>query len=268
MHGASPGFSGRVGVRYRRRKSAIDDAGKGSSVSRTRALAGVVAAVIAAAWLAKGLDGVLELVDGFLDAAPFVALLWTTLTLLPLVLPTGEVATIPLLVGGLAAAFLLVRYTDIDVGRAVAVAVVIGGFLMVWRPNKFSVVKDRPTAKVVRIGNRSTRIAVEGEAPFKLTIIELFGRVTVDFTAAHFPSAVERIYLDLTVVGGTILVIVPRADWTIIPGRIMTGRKVDLKGRVDLLKPVEPDEETPGTPNQLMMNLSAHGTSNVTIERR
>jgi hypothetical protein len=121
------------------------------------------------------------------------------------------------------------------------VILVLGGFYVAlsdngrrWKPNVicryFSVLCRR-------------RIDIAGTAPAKLAVTAFLGTMTVNLDQADYPHYSRAVEIDLTVVGGRVVLELPRS-WKVGPGRIHE-RGLHLDGTLDWTEAVISANDVP-----------------------
>ena len=154
--------------------------------------------------------------------------------------PGALIGPVALLVAGLM--WLLARNdlvpgADLDV--VLPVVLVLGGCVVAlsgdgrrWKPNvvrRYVSILWRPP------------IVITKTAPAKLTITAILSTVTVKLDQADYPYSSRAIEIDITVVGGRVVLALP-VGWKVGPGRIHE-RLLHLEGTLDWTTPVISSDE-------------------------
>lgn len=199
---------------------------------RVKIAAGLVAVAIGTAWWAGALPAAGM---ALLTMAPYLLIGTAVVGGVRALAPRGTlIGPAVMLVAGIV--WLLVRNKVVagrDLDAALPVMLVLGGFYVAlsdkgrrWKP-------DVVRRYVSFLWRRDVDIA--GIAPAKLVVTALLGTVTVDLGQAA-PPAPQVIEIDLTVVGGRVVLELP-IGWKVVPGRIHE-RGVHLDGTLDCTESV------------------------------
>lgn len=217
---------------------------------------GLVGVAAGTAWAVGGVNAFSVGALVMVKAAPTLTLMTGVLILLRAVVPRGVLAgPLVLIIGG--AVGLAVQFGVLTAGmlNGVGPALLVAGGVVVAmsrrsREPALAAIVARHWSVFVPI----KPIRVQGVAPHKFILRCLLGEIQLDLTEAHYPASAHRITVDITLLGGWVVVHVPRG-WPVRAGRVDLARGTQFVGYLSSPLPVEEVPEVGDEPNLVVLNV-------------
>lgn len=221
-------------------------------MSQVKIAAGLLAVAIGTAWWAGALPAA---GTAIMTVAPYVlvgaAVVGGARALAP---PGTLIGPGVLLVAGIV--WIVVRndlVSGVDLDTVLPAVLVLGGFAVALSDDRRRWKPDMVRRCVSVLWSR--RVDIDGTAPAKLAVTAILGTVTVNLGQADYPHASRAIEIDLTVVGGRVVLEELPVGWKVGPGRIHE-RALRLDGTFDWTESVtSPDHVTDDAGPAVVVNV-------------
>lgn len=216
-------------------------------------LAGVAAGT---AWAVGGVNALSAGALVMVKAAPTLTLMTGVLILLRALAPRGVLAwPLVLIIGG--AVGLAVQFGVLTAGmlNGVGPALLVAGGVVVAMSRR----SREPTLAAIVARHCSVfmpikPIDVHGVAPHKFILRCILGGIRLNLTKARYPPSADRITIDITLLGGWVVLHVPHG-WPVHAGRVDLARGTQFVGNLNARLPVHDVSSKEDEPNLVVLNV-------------
>jgi hypothetical protein len=212
---------------------------------------------VGVAWAVGGVHALAQFGLEVLNLVPALAVGVGVLALLRMFAPSGTLTGPLVLIGGgivaLAVQFGLITGQVLDLAGPV---VVVGTGVVVAMSKRS---RERlPAAPIVRrhwsVLLRRKPFKPSDPTPYKLVLRSVLGDLIADLSHAEFPGGVNRITVDVTMLGGRVKLKVPH-DWRVRAGHLEFARGTRFFGEFSSRIPVSDIESKWDAPSLVVLNV-------------